>query len=196
MFKRKCPTCHVELTYTQKHNWVTTEKKNGKCRRCRKVTRHGEIVECIICRKQIYRRPSDLRNDGRYFCSFKCHRKYTSIYCKGENNKLWKGGREKSRRRFVEASNRRRFENKERAIRLLGGKCSKCGYSNCLDAIEFHHINEEEKDASICEILDLIWGKKIEKELEKCKLLCSNCHREHHWSERVKTRLTSRQESV
>ncbi len=184
MFKRNCPTCNKELTYTQKHNWVSAERKNGRCYKCRVVNRKGNNVECIVCKNQIYRRPSDLRNDGHYFCSLKCHRKYTSIHCRGENNKLWKGGRKASQRRFVEASNQRRSENKEKAANLLGGKCSLCGYDKCLDAMDFHHINGDEKDVAIGEILDLKWGKKIERELKKCELLCCRCHRELHWEEK------------
>ena len=27
-----------------------------------------------------------------------------------------------------------------------GGKCAICGYNNCLDALDFHHLNESDKD--------------------------------------------------
>ena len=38
---------------------------------------------------------------------------------------------------------------KLQAVKLLGGKCSICGYSKCIDALEFHHKNPKEKDFKI-----------------------------------------------
>ena len=73
----------------------------------------------------------------------------------------------------------RRF-NKEKAIILKGGKCFNCGYDKCNSALEFHHVYEDDKLFSISENSVLSW-KRIEKELEKCVLLCSNCHRELHY---------------
>ena len=35
---------------------------------------------------------------------------------------------------------------KKQAIKLLGGKCSICGYDRCIDALEFHHKNPQEKE--------------------------------------------------
>jgi len=74
---------------------------------------------------------------------------------------------------------------KQKCVDYKGGKCSVCGYSKCLAALEFHHINPEEKDFQIGRRgIDRHrqWGKWLEKELDKCLLLCANCHRElHSW---------------
>lgn len=72
-------------------------------------------------------------------------------------------------------SDRRR---KQRAVDYKGGKCQKCGYSKCLNALEFHHTDPSRKDFTVA-------GKRrpwedLRIELDKCLLLCSNCHREHH----------------
>lgn len=72
----------------------------------------------------------------------------------------------------------KRREIKQRAIDLLGGKCSKCGYSKCHGAMHFHHINRKEKEIQIS--ITTSWSR-IEKELEKCILLCANCHAELHY---------------
>lgn len=71
-----------------------------------------------------------------------------------------------------------RWAKKLRAIRLLGGKCTICGN---LDrrVLEFHHINNNEKEYGIFYLLDRRWSK-IEKELKKCSLVCRNCHSEYH----------------
>lgn len=59
-----------------------------------------------------------------------------------------------------------------------GGKCAICGYNRCLLALEFHHLDPLEKDFSISSRMTS-W-KAIVKELDKCVLLCANCHREVH----------------
>jgi len=76
-------------------------------------------------------------------------------------------------------SNRRRLENKKRAVQYLGGKCIKCGFNSHLAALEFHHLNPNEKDFTLGNRLNRKWDK-VQKELDKCILLCSNCHRIEH----------------
>lgn len=68
---------------------------------------------------------------------------------------------------------------KERAVEYKGGKCEKCEYNKCVRALEFHHIDPTEKDFTIGYYKILSW-EKIKKELDKCILVCSNCHREIH----------------
>lgn len=67
--------------------------------------------------------------------------------------------------------------NKERAISLLGGGCSKCGYLKCIGALEFHHTEPKSK---VCDVRDLKFcgWDKFWSEAIKCILLCANCHRE------------------
>ena len=62
-----------------------------------------------------------------------------------------------------------------------GGKCECCGYNKNLAVLEFHHINPDEKEFQIdLRAFSNHSLEKLEKELEKCELLCANCHREHH----------------
>lgn len=59
-------------------------------------------------------------------------------------------------------------------------KCSTCGYSKCKSALEFHHVGND-KDFSISQIVRHNYGnQKILDELNKCIVLCSNCHKEYH----------------
>ncbi len=61
-----------------------------------------------------------------------------------------------------------------------GKKCECCGYDKCIEALDFHHINPEEKDFNISDRdIKLDW-EDIKKELDKCIVVCSNCHREIH----------------
>lgn len=73
-------------------------------------------------------------------------------------------------------------QGQDRVVSLkleYGGKCSVCGYSKCVDALQFHHLDPTQKEFHLGESR----GKKLEtikKELDKCVLLCSNCHVEAH----------------
>lgn len=75
----------------------------------------------------------------------------------------------------------RRLLCKNRAILLKGKKCEECGYilTNYNSAsFEFHH-KFGEKDFVIGSAMNRKW-EYVKKELDKCILLCSNCHRIHH----------------
>lgn len=67
---------------------------------------------------------------------------------------------------------------KLRAIEYKGSKCQICGYSSCAAAMDFHHINPQEKDFSISNLRGTTFDRRILDELDKCILLCSRCHRE------------------
>lgn len=71
----------------------------------------------------------------------------------------------------------RRLELKERAIAYLGGQCKLCKYSSCPAALVFHHVDPREKEFEISSRMS--W-EAIQKELNRCELLCSNCHAEVH----------------
>lgn len=76
--------------------------------------------------------------------------------------------------------NKLRIEKKERALAYMGGKCSSCGYDKCKQALEFHHIDPSTKDVD-GEFRGWSW-ERIQGELDKCILLCSNCHKEAHYT--------------
>lgn len=69
---------------------------------------------------------------------------------------------------------------KEKALLALGGKCIKCGYDKCMDALDFHHLQDTDKHFNISNAICRWKWETIKIELEKCVLLCANCHREHH----------------
>lgn len=65
------------------------------------------------------------------------------------------------------------------AIKYKGGKCQKCGYDKCYAAFDFHHRNPNEKEFEWNQLRRQ--SKEIFfRELDKCDLLCANCHREAH----------------
>jgi hypothetical protein len=72
----------------------------------------------------------------------------------------------------------RRRNLKKQAINYLGGKCSICGYNKSVNALHFHHKDPTQKDFGISKSIKS-W-EKIKIELDKCILLCANCHAEEH----------------
>lgn len=88
-----------------------------------------------------------------------------SSYCKSCDNK-----RVKERQRNL----------KQQCVDYKGGVCSICGYNKCLGALEFHHLNPEEKDFGIAKLRCKNINDVIKQELDKCILVCANCHRELH----------------
>lgn len=74
--------------------------------------------------------------------------------------------------------NERRIKIKERCLEYKGGKCQICGYNKSKRALSFHHISGKKEFAlsgSHCKK----W-ESIQEELDKCMLVCANCHMELH----------------
>lgn len=93
-----------------------------------------------------------------------------------KNKKLSEKERENYNYTHVKSFRKR---NKEKAVEYMGGKCVRCNYNKCIEALEFHHKNPKEKDFSLSKNMNMAWHK-IEKELNKCIIVCSNCHKEVH----------------
>jgi len=83
----------------------------------------------------------------------------------------------------------RRWSKKIYALNKLGGKCSKCG-SKDIFSLNFHHIEKKEKDVYRLFTSDAKL-EEIDREIEKCIVLCRNCHTLEHYSSNnpVKVRL-------
>ena len=68
---------------------------------------------------------------------------------------------------------------KKQAVEYKGNKCQICFYDKCINALEFHHKDPKEKEFTIAELKNSSFNK-LKNELDKCLLVCSNCHREIH----------------
>jgi ribosomal protein S6 len=71
-----------------------------------------------------------------------------------------------------------RKNNKQKLIEYKGGCCEICRYDKCIEALEFHHKNPLEKDFGISGVSRSF--EKMKREVDKCILVCANCHREIH----------------
>ena len=99
-------------------------------------------------------------------------RKYVEIYSPKKKNE------EERKKSNVQSTIIWRQKAKLKLIEYKGGKCERCGYNKCHVALEFHHLNPDEKDFTIS---GKSWSfERLKKEVDKCILVCSNCHKEIH----------------
>ena len=61
-----------------------------------------------------------------------------------------------------------------------GGKCIRCGYSTCIKALEFHHLDPMQKDFGLSTKSLSRDINVLREEASKCIVLCANCHAEEH----------------
>jgi len=73
----------------------------------------------------------------------------------------------------------RQRARKQECLDYLGGKCVICGYNKYQGALDFHHIDPAKKSFSLSKS-KLSQLEILKPELDKCVILCSNCHRELH----------------
>ncbi len=128
---------------------------------------------------------------------------HTERYCRAcarvriQRRRDQPGGRE-----FAAAATRKwRSENREHCNKLWRDKrsekkawidshklaCVRCGedHPSCL---EFDHRIPAEKDFPISTAYCSLSLERIKAEIQKCDVLCSNCHRKRHWDERHELR--------
>jgi len=115
------------------------------------------MKKCATC-------DSELTGRQRLFCSRKCKNTSTNNLLQNYTAQQERGS---SRRRML--------------IESKGGKCEKCGYDRNQSALSFHHLDPNTKlfgiDIRQCSNRTL---KVLIEEVEKCQLLCLNCHAETH----------------
>lgn len=72
---------------------------------------------------------------------------------------------------------------KKEAVKRRGGECEKCGYNKCIAALHFHHRDPSQKDFGLSNGgITHSWSEFL-LEVEKCDLLCANCHAEVHFNQ-------------
>lgn len=101
-------------------------------------------------------------------------RKYCSENCRAFHNSLRPRTRFDSAKAVIEWRQRVKL----RAIQYKGGRCQVCGYNRCARALTFHHLLPAQKEFNVSGSTRA-W-RVVKAELDKCILLCSNCHAEAH----------------
>ena len=90
------------------------------------------------------------------------------------------GGRWRCAKCLMDAVANRRKWLKKKAVEYKGGCCSVCGYSKSVSALHFHHLEPNEKDFGLSANGVTRSWERVRKELDKCILICANCHAELH----------------
>ena len=83
------------------------------------------------------------------------------------------------KQKHAEQAKKRGRERKLKAIDYLGGICVRCDNKFHPSVFEFHHRDPMEKDFQPSQVLQHSW-ENFRKELDKCDLMCANCHRLTH----------------
>ena len=91
-------------------------------------------------------------------------------------NKKWKEQMQKVR---TQSANRERYILYRKIMKELKiNGCAICGYNKCMRALHFHHVNPKDKKFNLM-LGNLKYSNgELVEELNKCILLCSNCHME------------------
>lgn len=148
----KCQNCNKETTNPKFCSKSCSATYNNKIHIKRQRTKKCKVCDILI-------------SSDRTFCNKEC-------YSKG-----------RSKRRSLKPKGYPRLKSfrtkiKYESVQYKGGKCAICNYNKCIKALEFHHLDPTQKDFSISSISKSF--ESIKKELDKCILLCANCHREVH----------------
>lgn len=84
-------------------------------------------------------------------------------------------------RKVLQTSRRRRRKKQEALLSMFDFTCQECGLEEkTLGFFEFHHVNPATKTARIAELLGSASFENILKEVNKCIMLCPNCHKYAH----------------
>lgn len=90
-----------------------------------------------------------------------------------------------------ETTNKKKHAIKDFAIMYKGGKCSVCDVKYTRNNYAFHHTEPEHKDFSVGD-RNGISIPELTRELDKCVLVCHNCHSEVHHELTLKNGYTNK----
>lgn len=127
------------------------------------------LLWCVDCKqflpiREFHKRNVQRNNYGHAF------------HCKDSEKRRMAGyGHNKQQ---LEAQRRK----KRNLILMAGGNCCRCGYDEFMSCLVFHHVDPTEKEHSGNLSASLSF-EVAAKEIDKCAVLCSNCHASYHASE-------------
>jgi len=132
--------------------------------------------DCVSLRRKEYHQENKERENIRSKQYHHTHKEKRNLYSKQYN--------QKNRERLKICSKKRQTNYKTSWLIILKSKnmleCKRCHYKKCKAAIDYHHIDPNQKEEYIGRLMDYSPKEKYIKELDKVIPLCSNCHRELH----------------
>lgn len=94
-------------------------------------------------------------------------------------NELYRINNSKERRAFLQAQKKRRMLETRQYIwdYLKAHPCVLCGQDDPV-VLEFDHIDRSSKLDSVGRLVSTSL-ESVKREIDKCRVLCANCHRKH-----------------
>jgi predicted HNH restriction endonuclease len=130
------------------------------------------VKECCTCKisKPLEDFPiNNSKKNGRSYKCKECTSKYNKLHYKNNSESY------KKRSHINKTKERDKIKKIKEGLR-----CSVCGEDRWW-TLDFHHLDNSKKEFNISDGLGIASLKKVKKELEKCIVLCSNCHRDLHY---------------
>lgn len=100
--------------------------------------------------------------------------------CKSCHSTKQKAFREGNKEHVQAQTQARRNALKLKAVLYLGDQCADCLQKYPLCVYDFHHIDPSTKENDVGSLIQSSW-EFVKAELDKCVLLCANCHRCRHY---------------
>ncbi len=161
-----------------KQGHYKTNLLEGSCKDCGLLILKSR-TRCDDCHAKYQSRPvKPQKMNKRKNCS-KCGIEKTSENTFSPKEGMWSP----QCRRCLEAKGKRsRINIKQNAVDYKGGCCQVCGYKKCLAALDFHHLDPTQKEFTVARKKLNVDNEEMRLELDKCALLCANCHRQEHFN--------------
>lgn len=102
-------------------------------------------------------------------------------YHKQQNRKYYLANKEKvlASSKLSRATGKARWDTFKLTL-----KCTKCGFNHPA-ALDFHHVDPSKKENLVSKLVGNGCFAAAMEELQKCIVLCANCHRVHHHNEKL-----------
>lgn len=136
-------------------------------------------MKCYIC-NQDFQEDVLLYQAGRYGTCYPCIEHRSRMVKEYRASDKYK----QSKRKCLK---RRKMNNKTIISNYkINHGCCKCGYSKCCEALHLHHNDPKDKTNDICRMIKQGYSiKRIYAEMDKCIVICANCHAELHAAQRA-----------
>lgn len=164
----KCLICEKDYAISEikGHKCITRfdkkfrPKRQSRCRNCKRLTKNK-----TYCSRPCMLRVTSKTCEG-LSCNEECNSKFCSKDCyRSSLNIIYR-------------------KIKSIMVHYMGGRCIKCGYNKSLRALHFHHLRDKQYTPSTliqkCGSSPDFDIHKLISEIDKCILLCANCHAEVH----------------
>lgn len=164
--KLRCETC-IKIRRAKLHKERKNYKEKGVPRtiiQTKDSIKINQLSYCNRCNQELDENNGYKRGDKYYTTCKACQQKYVSD---------------------------RETGLKKCLVEYKGGRCERCGYCKNYAVLQFHHRDPTQKEFTISDYKISDFNDDIKDELDKCVLLCANCHGETHYPHRTNINIST-----